>query len=47
MSEYCYACLGCGNFKEFCTCINFDDPMEPWRSMGNDELFEEMRGRDI
>ncbi len=41
MSEYCYQCLKCGCFKEDCKCPKFDDPMEPWKSMSNEELFGE------
>lgn len=41
MSEYCYKCIDCGEFKEECICERFKDPMELWRNMTPEELMEE------
>ena len=46
MSEYCYQCEGCGEFRELCRCKQgFQDPMEYWKSLSNLELMESMEGR--
>lgn len=31
MSEYCYQCTHCGQFKEYCKCQEFQDPMAMYR----------------
>ena len=41
MSEYCYQCLSCGEFKEQCKCPKFEDPMGQYKGMSIEELFEE------
>lgn len=39
MSEYCYQCEKCGEFKEYCKCKQgFQDPMEFWKSQDPREL---------
>jgi hypothetical protein len=44
MSEYCYQCLKCGEFKEYCKCPKgFQDPMGPYRDMEYGELVEVVR----
>ena len=44
MSEYCYQCEDCGEFKEHCKCeLGFKDPMAYAKSLGPCELMEEMR----
>ena len=45
MSEYCYQCQGCGQFKEYCKCPEFDDPMAQFRDMSDLELMESMEER--
>ncbi len=44
MSEYCYLCMECGNFREDCVCKRFQDPMERFRNMSREEVAMEMRG---
>lgn len=41
MSEYCYQCEGCGNFREDCKCKSFIDPMAYWKSLSPEELMME------
>jgi hypothetical protein len=41
MSEYCYQCLSCGEFREDCKCPKFEDPMAPYKNRSIEELFEE------
>ncbi len=43
MSEYCYQCEGCGNFKENCVCPEFEDPMGEWREMTNKDIALELK----
>lgn len=39
MSEYCYLCEECNQFREFCNCKDgFKDPMAYWKSLSPEEL---------
>ncbi len=47
MSEYCYQCQDCGEFKGQCQCERFSDPMEQWKDMTMEELMmEEIKMRE-
>lgn len=42
MSEYCYQCLECGEFREYCICRDgFKDPMGRYKEMTIKELMME------
>lgn len=41
MSEYCYQCQTCGEFKNDCKCPDgFKDPLEMYKDMSPGELEE-------
>lgn len=43
MSDYCYQCDGCGEFREDCKCKGgFKDPMGFWKEQSLEDIKAEM-----